>query len=157
MFIGMAVGPTLCIKVVVAVVKKPCQLQPLADEAGQTYDREIEPAEALAVEGVAIFVQQHTSGIAASVMLKVGLYLHGQPHLHIAAQRHAGVGMLFSMATSHIGDTSECVHPINIAYEHPHLGNSVAEKELRQLPCETCNRLCVGMTAVGVEAVATTE
>ena len=57
MFIGMAVGPTLCIKVVVAVVKKPCQLQPLADEAGQPYDREIEPAEALAVEGVSVFVQ----------------------------------------------------------------------------------------------------
>ena len=157
MFGGVTIGPTLGEEVVVAVVEEPCQLQPLADEAGQPDYGQVEPAPQLAVEGVAVFVQQHTACIVAGVMLKVGLYLHGQPHLHIAAQRHAGVGMFFSVAGGDVGDTAEGVHPVDIAYEHPHLGNGVAEKELRQLPCETCDGLGVGMTAVGVEAVATAE
>ena len=84
-FGGMAVGPTFGVEVIVAVMEEPYQLQPLADKAGQPHDREIEPTEALAVKGVAVFVQQHTAGIATGVMLEVGLYLHGQPHLHIAA------------------------------------------------------------------------
>ena len=83
---GMAVCPSFRVEVFMAVVERTRQFEPLADKARQSHYRQVEPAPQLAVEGMAVFVQQHLAGIVAGIMLEVGLNLNGQPHLHKAAQ-----------------------------------------------------------------------
>ena len=113
------VCPPFGVEVVVAVVEKTLQFEPLADEAGQPHYRQVEPAPQLAVEGVAVFMKEHSAGIVAGIMLEGGLNLHRQPHLHKAAHRHARIGVFFAMAANDIGDASEGVHPVHIATEDP--------------------------------------
>ena len=53
------------------------QFKPLAYKTGDADYGQVKPAPKLAINRVAVFMQEHLAGIVAGVVFKVGLYFDG--------------------------------------------------------------------------------